>query len=149
MSIDPRGLALPSRRPAISRVLVVVVVVAGALIGTAMIASWPLTLRTSAELMLPGRAPGTAELVWAARVIAPLVLVSIFAFPWLAPFLHLLVLAGVGAGLVGAVAAVTGLGWGISACSAAGAGLGLAGAVELVRRLVAKIHAGGAPKPNP
>jgi hypothetical protein len=114
----------------------------GALIEATVIALWPLTASTLAQLVRP--ASPDAELLWTPSLIAPLVLAAILAFPWLGPLLHLLLLAGVGAGLAGHLAAASGLGWGIAAVCVAVAGVGLAFAVDLVRRLVATILATGA-----
>jgi len=68
------------------------------------------------------------------------VFAALFLLPWLAPLLHLLVIAGLGAGLVGAAAAVTGLGWGVSAACLVAAGAVLTLAVDLVRRVLALLH---------
>ncbi|MFG1817683.1 hypothetical protein ACGFIF_28265 [Kribbella sp. NPDC049174] len=142
-----RVLPLVARRPGMSRPLVVGLLLAGALIEAAVIALWPLTAWNLAEFVMPTAAPDTAELVWTAGLIAPLVLAGILAFPWLGPLLHLLLLVGVGASLAGPLAAASGLGWGVAAACVAVAGVGLAVAVEIVRRLVATILAIGVPEP--
>ncbi|MFD8844633.1 hypothetical protein, partial [Streptomyces pseudogriseolus] len=81
-----------------------------------------------------GAAPG-----WTAGQVAPMLLGAVIAFPLLGPALHLMLLTGVGAGLVGPVADASGVGgWAAAACVAA-AGVGLAAAVEAVRRLVGRI----------
>ncbi|MDX3248104.1 hypothetical protein [Streptomyces sp. ME18-1-4] len=72
-------------------------------------------------------------------MVAPLVLAAVLAFPLLGPLLHLVLFLGVGAGLVGPLAAESGVGWWSAAGCVAGAGLGLA--VETVRRLVVRISA--------
>lgn len=142
-----RVLPLVSRRPGMSRPLVVGLLLAGALIEAAVIALWPLTAWTLAEFLMPAAAPDAAELVWTVGLLAPLVLAGILAFPWLGPLLHLLLLVGVGASLAGPLAAATGLGWGVAAGCVTVAGVGLAVAVEIVRRLVATILAIGVPEP--
>ena len=142
-----RVLPLVSRRPGMSRPLVVGLLLAGALIEAAVIALWPLTAWTLAEFVMPTAAPDAAELVWTTGLLAPLVLAAILAFPWLGPLLHLLLLVGVGASLAGPLAAAGGLGWGVAAGCVAVAGVGLAVAVEIVRRLVATILAIGVPEP--
>jgi hypothetical protein len=139
-----RVLPLVSRRPGMSRPVVAGLLVFGALIEAAVIALWPLTAWTLAELVHPAARSNTTGLEWTPALIAPLVLAAILAFPWLGPFLHLLLLAGVGANLAGALADASGLAWGIAAACVAVAGVGLALAVDLVRRLVATILASGA-----
>ncbi|TCN35017.1 hypothetical protein EV644_11738 [Kribbella orskensis] len=141
-----RVLPLVARRPGISRTLVVGLLLAGALIESAVIALWPLTASTLAGL-LPTAAPDASDLVWTPSLIAPLLLAGILAFPRLGPLLHLLLLVGVGAGLAGPLAAATGLGWGVAAGCVAVAGVGLAVSVELVRRLVATILTIRVPEP--
>ncbi len=138
-----RVLPLVARRPGMSRPLVVGLLLVGALIEATVIALWPLTAWTLAELVQPAASDATA-LAWTPTLIAPLVLAAILAFPWLGPLLHLLLLVGVGTGLAGALATASGLDWGIAACCVAVAGVGLAFAVDLVRRLVATILATGA-----
>jgi hypothetical protein len=134
-----RVLPLVARRPGMSRPLVAGLLLAGGLIEAAVIALWPLTAWTLAELVMPTAAPDTAGLVWTTGLIAPLMLAAILAFPWLGPLLHLLLLIGVGAGLAGSLAAATELAWMVAAGCVAVAGIGLALAVDVVRRLVAAI----------
>jgi hypothetical protein len=69
------------------------------------------------------------------------VLAGILAFPWLGPALHLLLLAVVAATLAGPLADASGLSWVAAACCLAVAGIGLATAVDLFRRLVARVLA--------
>jgi hypothetical protein len=137
-----RVLPLVARRPGMSRPLVVSLLLVGSLIEATVIALWPLTAWTLAELVRP-EASAAAELAWTPSLIAPLVLAAILAFPWLGPMLHLLLLIGVGAGLAGPLAEASGLSWGIAAACVAVAGVGLAFAVDLVRRLVATILSTG------
>jgi hypothetical protein len=134
-----RVLPLVARRPGMSRPVVAGLLLAGALIEAAVIALWPLTTWTLAELVMPTAPPDTAGLVWTTGLIAPLVLAAILAFPWLGPFLHLLLLIGVGTGLAGSLAGSTDLSWTVAAGCVAVAGIGLALAVDVVRRLVAAI----------
>jgi hypothetical protein len=134
-----RVLPLAARRPGMSRPLVAGLLLAGGLIEAAVIALWPLTAWTLAELVMTGTPPDGSALVWTTGLIAPLVLAAILAFPWLGPLLHLLLLAGVGAGLAGSLAATTDLAWIVAAGCVAVAGVGLALAVDVVRRLVAAI----------
>jgi hypothetical protein len=71
---------------------------------------------------------------------------AILAFPLLGPMLHGVLLAGVGAGLAGALATTTGLGWWVAAGCVALTGAGLAVAVEGVRRLAVRLNAIRAPE---
>ncbi|MFJ4834350.1 hypothetical protein ACIP79_31225 [Streptomyces sp. NPDC088747] len=143
-----RILPLAVRRPGMSRTRVAGLLCAGGLVEGAVFALWPLTAWTLAELILssPPRGPG---LVWTPELLAPLLLSAVLAFPLLGPLLHLLLFVGVGAGLVGPLAAATDLGWwGAAGCVAlAGAGLGVT--VEAVRRLVVRISAVEAREPSP
>ncbi len=141
-----RVLPLIARRPQMSRTLVIGLLLTGALIEAAVIALWPRTARTLADLMLP-TASNAVVLEWTPGLIAPLVLAAILAFPMLGPLFHLLLLMGVGATLAGHLADGTGLGWWSAAACVAAAGGGLAVAVEIVRRLVATILAAGVPEP--
>jgi hypothetical protein len=86
--------------------------------------------------------PATTGLAWTPALVAPLLLAAVLAFPLLGPFLHLLLVAGVGAGLAGPLAAASGLGWWTAAGCIAVSGIGLAATVEVVRRLIATIIAG-------
>ena len=142
-----RVLPLVSRRPGMSRPFVVGLLLTGALIESAVIALWPLTAWTLADQVLSPPVPDAGGLVWTPALIAPLVLAAILAFPWLGPLLHLLLLVGVGAGLAGSLAAASGLGWVVAAACVAAAGFGLALAVDVVRRLVARMLAIGVPEP--
>jgi hypothetical protein len=128
------------RRPSTSWRVVVSLLMTGGLIEAAVFALWPLTAWTLADVALSTPSPGDV-LVWTPGLVAPLVLSAVLAFPLLGPLLHLLLVAGVGAGLVSPLATVTGLGWwGAAGCVAvAGAGLGVA--VEAVRRLVGRLTA--------
>ena len=86
--------------------------------------------------------PWTTGLEWTPSLVAPLLLAAILAFPLIGPFLHVLLVTGVGAGLAGELAAASGLGWWTAAGCIAVAGLGLAATVEGIRQLVARIVAG-------
>jgi hypothetical protein len=139
-----RILPLVARRSGASHRVAIELLLAGALVESAVIALWPLTAWTLAELVLPTPPPGVTAPTWTPGLVAPLVLAAVLAFPLLGPLLHLLLLVGVGAGLAGPLAAATGLGWWAAAGCVAVAGVGLALAVAAVRRLVATIGAPGA-----
>ncbi|MFD5625849.1 hypothetical protein [Streptomyces sp. NPDC127072] len=143
-----RILPLAVRRPGMSRTRVAGLLCAGGLVEGAVFALWPLTAWTLAELILSSPPTGPT-LVWTPELLAPLLLSAVLAFPLLGPLLHLLLFVGVGAGLVGPLAAATDLGWwGAAGCvTLAGAGLGVT--VEAVRRLVVRISAVEAREPSP
>jgi hypothetical protein len=141
-------LPLVARRPNLSRRLVAGLMVTGTVVEGTVIALWPLAAWTVADLVQPVVAPdavplpGTIGLAWTPVLIAPLLLTAVLAFPLLGPFLHVLLLTGVGAGLAGPLAAASGLGWWTAAGCIAVAGVGLAATVGVVRRLIARIIAG-------
>jgi hypothetical protein len=143
-----RVLPLVARRPKLSLRLMAGLMVTGTVVEGTMIALWPLAASTVADLVQPVVAPdaapltGTTGLIWTPTLVAPLLLTAVLAFPLLGPFLHILLVAGVGAGLAGPLAAASGLGWWTAAVCIAVAGLGLAATVEVVRRLIATIIAG-------
>ncbi|MFC6084554.1 hypothetical protein [Sphaerisporangium aureirubrum] len=142
-----RILPLVAPRSGVSRSGAAGLLLTGAVVEGAVIALWPLTAGILAELM-PSVPPSSgAALAWTPGRIAPLVLAAVIAFPLLGPFLHLLLLAGAGAGLATPLAAATGLGWWAAAGCVAVAGAGLAATVELVRRLVTNIMATGTREP--
>ncbi|MET9312501.1 hypothetical protein ABZX12_11785 [Kribbella sp. NPDC003505] len=134
-----RVLPLVARRPGMSRPVVVGLLLTGTLIESAVIALWPPTAWALAEALQSD--PLSGSLAWTPSLVAPLVLAGILAFPWLGPALHLLLLAAVGATLAGPLADASGLSWVAAACCLAVAGFGLASAVELFRRLVARVLA--------
>ena len=131
-----RILPLLVRRPGLSRTAVAGWLLSGGLVEGAVFALWPLTAWT-----LAGAAPSSAGFLWTPGLLAPLTLTAVLAFPMLGPLLHLLLFAGVGAGLAGPLAAATGLAWWPAAGYLAAAGTGLALAVAGVRRLVMRIGA--------
>jgi hypothetical protein len=143
-----RVLPLVARRPKLSPRLVAGLMVTGTVVEATVIALWPLAAWTVADLVQPVVAPdaaplsGTTGLAWTPAVVAPLLLAAVLAFPLLGPFLHILLMTGVGARLAGPLVAATGLGWWIAAGCIAAAGVGLAVTVEVVRRLIARIIAG-------
>lgn len=137
-----RVLPLVSRRPGMSRPVVVGLLLTGTLIESAVIALWPRTAWTLAGLL--SDAPSDAGLVWTPGLVMPLVLAGVLAFPWLGPLLHALLLIAVAATLSGPLAAASGLSWLAAAGCVAVAALGLAAAVDVVRRLVARVLAVGA-----
>lgn len=148
-----RVLPLVARRPKLSLRLVAGLMVAGTVVEGTLFALWPLAAWTVADLAQPVVAPdvapppGTVGLAWTPALVAPLLLAAVLAFPLLGPFLHLLLVAGVGAGLAGPLAAASGLDWWTATGCIAVAGVGLAATVEVVRRLIARIIA-GARKPE-
>ncbi len=141
-------LPLVARRPKLSPRLVAGLMVTGTVVEGTVMALWPLAAWTVADLVQPVVAPdatplpGTIGLAWTPALVAPLLLAAVLAFPLLGPFLHILLVAGVGAGLAGPLAAASGLGWWTAAGCIAVAGVGLAATVEVVRRLIARIIAG-------
>ncbi|MEU1620821.1 hypothetical protein ABZ479_26390 [Streptomyces sp. NPDC005722] len=135
-----RIVPLVVRRPGMPRTLVAGSLLGGGLVESAVFALWPPTAVTLAELVL-SRPPVGAAPVWTADLAAPLVFAGVLAFPWLGPFLHFLLFAGVGAGLAGPLATATGAGWWEAAGCVAVAGAGLGLAVEAVRRLVVRLGA--------
>ncbi|MFG3250132.1 hypothetical protein [Streptomyces sp. NPDC048187] len=128
------------RRRGVPRSRIVRLVLAGAVVEGAVLALWPLTARTLAELLPASPSTGGA-LDWTPGLVAPLVLSAVLAFPLLGPLLHLLLFMGVGAGLTGPLSAATGLGWWTAAGCVALAGVALGVTVEGVRRLVVRISA--------
>lgn len=136
-----RVLPLVARRPRLSPRLLVALMTTGTVVEGAVIALWPPAAWALAGWVQPGTLPGPT-LAWTPALVAPMLLAAILAFPLLGPFLHLLVVVGVGAGLTGPLADASGLGWWAAAACVAGAGLGLAATVEVVRRLTARLMAG-------
>ncbi|MEU5597800.1 hypothetical protein [Streptomyces sp. NPDC020298] len=141
-----RILPMVARRPGMSRASVSGLLLAGGMAEGAVFALWPLTAETLAELVRSPPPPG-GGVVWTPRLVAPLVLAAVLAFPLLGPLFHLLLFVGVGAGLAGPLAAATGLGWWSAAGCVAVAGVGLGLAVETARRLVVRISAPRIPEP--
>ncbi|MCF6110435.1 hypothetical protein [Mesorhizobium muleiense] len=143
-----RMLPLVARRPKLSPRLVAGLMVTGTVVEGTVMALWPLAAWTVADLVQPVVAadatplPGSIGLAWTPALVAPLLLAAVLAFPLLGPFLHILLMAGVGAGLAGPLAAASGLGWWTAAGCIAVAGVGLAATVEVVRRLIARIIVG-------
>ncbi|MFF7162397.1 hypothetical protein ACFZBP_13715 [Streptomyces sp. NPDC008086] len=135
-----RILPLLARRPGMSRRLVPGLLLAAGLVEAAVLALWPLTAWTLAELLV-SPAPQGDGLEWTPGLVAPLVLAAVLAFPLLGPLLHLLLFVGVGAGLAGPLADATELGWWGAAGCVAVAGVGLGVTVGAVRRLVVRISA--------
>ncbi|MEV6366556.1 hypothetical protein D7147_20920 [Micromonospora musae] len=142
-----RLLPLVARLSGASRTRVVGMMVAGAVVDGAVFALWPLSAWTLAELVLVTSPSDEAALVWTADLAVPLLLAAVLAFPLLGPFLHLVLMVGVGAGLATALATVAGVGWWGAAGCVAAAGVGLGVAVEGVRRLVVRLSTGRMPEP--
>ena len=143
-----RVLPLLARRGKLSSPLVAGLMVTGTFVEGTMIALWPLAAWTVAAVVQPIAAPDapplpdTTGLTWTPALVAPLLLAAVLAFPLLGPLLHILLVAGVGAGLAGPLATASGLGWWAAAGCLAVAGVGLAATVDLIRRLIARIVAG-------
>ncbi|ACP23123.1 hypothetical protein NGR_b16720 (plasmid) [Sinorhizobium fredii NGR234] len=143
-----RVLPLVARRPKLSPRLVAGLMVTGTVVEGTVIALWPHAAWTFADLVQPVVAPDAAPLpatnglAWTPVLVAPLLLAAVLAFPLLGPFLHILLVTGVGAGLASPLAGVSGLGWWPAAGCIAIAGVGLTATVEVVRRLIARIIAG-------
>ncbi|MET3580387.1 hypothetical protein ABID19_003425 [Mesorhizobium robiniae] len=143
-----RVLPLVARRPKLSPRLVAGLMVTGTVVEGMVMALWPLAAWAVADLVQPVVAPdsaplpGTIGLAWTPALVAPLLLAAVLAFPLLGPCLHMLLMAGVGAGLADPLAAASGLGWWTAAGCIAVAGVGLAVTVEVGRRLVARLIAG-------
>ncbi|MCX4612853.1 MULTISPECIES: hypothetical protein [Streptomyces] len=139
-----RILPLVATRYSASRPIVAIgLLLTGAMVESAVIALWPRTASTLAELVVS--APSShAALTWTPGLVAPLVLAAVLAFPLLGPLLHLLLIVGVGVGLVAPLSEMTDLGWWAAAGCVAVAGVGLAAAVEVIRNLLVKISASGA-----
>ncbi|MFF5344008.1 nucleotide disphospho-sugar-binding domain-containing protein [Streptomyces althioticus] len=93
-------------RPGVSPRNVVGLMLTGAIVEGAVLALWPLTAWTVAELLLTSP-PADGTLEWTPGLLAPLLLAAVLAFPLLGPLLHLLLFAGVGATLTGPLAATT------------------------------------------
>lgn len=142
-----RLLPVVARLSGASRRRVVGLMLAGAIVDGAVFALWPLSAWTLAELVLTTAPAEEAALVWTPGLAAPLLLAAVLAFPLLGPLLHLLLMAGVGAGLATALATTAGVGWWDAAGCVAVAGVGLGVAVEGVRRLVVRLNTRRAPEP--
>jgi hypothetical protein len=137
-----RLVPLIARKPGVAPVAVAGLLVTGAVVEGAVFALWPLAATTIAGA-------GGAAGLWTPGLAAPLLLAAVLAFPLLGPLLHLLLLAGVGAGLAGAVAADAGVGWWAAAGCVALSGIGLTLTVEAVRRLVVRLSPSRPPEPVP
>ncbi|GAA2331590.1 hypothetical protein OKJ48_11455 [Streptomyces kunmingensis] len=136
-----RIMPLLVRRSGVARGRAAGPLLIGAVVEGTVLALWPLSALTLAELLLSPRPGG--ELVWSPGTVAPLLLAAVLAFPLLGPLLHLLLFLGVGAGLAGPLATATGLDrWTAAACVAV-AGVALGVTVEGVRRLAVRLTATG------
>lgn len=141
-----RLLPLLARRAAVSHRRAVGLILAGAVVEGAVFALWPLAAWALAQMLPPVSTSGAAVLVWTPGLAVPLLLAAVLAFPLLGPFLHVVLLAGVGAGLAGALATISGLDWWAAAGCVAVAGVGLGVSVEAVRRLVVGLSTARAPE---
>ncbi|MEU7765777.1 hypothetical protein AB0B25_11710 [Nocardia sp. NPDC049190] len=144
-----RFVPVVARLSGVSRTRAVLLMLAGAVVDGAVFALWPLSAWTLAELVLPTSPSVEGALVWTPALAAPLLLAAVLAFPLLGPLLHLLLMAGVGAGLATSLAPLAGVGWWEATGCTAVAGLGLGVAVEGVRRLVARLNRTRVAEPLP
>jgi hypothetical protein len=137
-----------ARMPKLSLRLMAGLMVCGTVVEGTLFGLWPLVAWTVAALVQPfvsadaAALQWTTGLEWTPTMVAPLLLAAILAFPLIGPFLHILLVIGVGAGLAGLLAEASGLGWWTAAGCTAIAGVALAGTVEGIRRLIARIVAG-------
>ncbi|WP_328476091.1 hypothetical protein OHA21_21010 [Actinoplanes sp. NBC_00393] len=138
-----RVLPVVARGAGVTRTRAAGLVLGGAVVEAAVFALWPVTAWVLAIPLAQTDDPVPA---WTPALVAPLLLAAVLAFPLLGPFLHLLLLIGVGAGLAEALAASTGIGWWAAAGCVSVAGIGLAVAVAGVRHLVARLTAARAPE---
>jgi hypothetical protein len=140
-----RLLPVVARGSGVSRLRTVGLLLFGAVVDAAVFAIWPVAAWVLA-VALPGT-PAGQVVTWTPALAAPLLLAAVLAFPLLGPLLHLLLLAGVGAGLTAGLATTAGLDrWAAGGCVAV-AGVGLAVAVEAVRHLAARFGTTGVPEP--
>jgi hypothetical protein len=135
-----RLLPLVARRPEMSRGLLVGLLLTGAVVEGAVFGLWPLTA-SSIAAEAPGARHGPGAVTWTPSLLAPLLLAAVLAFPLLGPLFHLVLLAGVAAGLVSPLATAAALHWMVAAGCVTIAGVGLAAVVAGVRRLVTMLIA--------
>lgn len=129
-----RLLPVVSRRPGASKRFVVISLAAGALVEVAVFTSWPWVTELLAARLV-GRKDVTLE--WTPRMVAPLLLTAILAFPLIGPFLHTLLVTCVGIGLAQVLHAESDVGWRPALTCVAVAGIGLTLAVTAIRWSVA------------
>lgn len=129
-----RLLPVVSRRPGASERFVVISLATGALIEAAVFTSWPWVSE-----LLAARLGGGDEVAieWTPRMVAPLLLTAILAFPLIGPFLHTLLITGVGIRLAQVLHAESDIGWWPALMCVAVAGIGLTVAVAAIRSGVA------------
>jgi hypothetical protein len=143
-----RLLPLIARMPKLSLRLVAGLMICGTVVEGTLFGLWPFAAWIVAVLVQPivtadaAALPWTTSVEWTPSLAAPLLLAAILAFPLLGPFLHVLLVAGVGARLAGPLSAASGLDWWTAAGCIAIAGVALAGTVEAIRRLIGMIVAG-------
>lgn len=124
-----RLLPVVSRRPGASAWFVVVSLLTGALVEAAVFTSWPWV----SELLAARLGGGEVAIEWTSRMVAPLLLTAILAFPLIGPFLHALLITGVGIRLAQVLHAESDIGWWPALMCVAVAGIGLTGAVTAIR----------------
>ena len=125
-----RLLPVVSRRPGASERFVIVSLATGALVEAAVFTSWPWV----SELLAAQFAGGDDVAVeWTPRTVAPLLLTAILAFPLIGPFLHTLLISGVGIRLAQVLHAESDTGWWPALACVAAAGIGLTLAVTAIR----------------
>jgi hypothetical protein len=125
-----RLLPVVSRRPGASERFVIISLATGALVEAAVFTSWPWVSE-----MLAARLAGGDDVTieWTPSMVAPLLLTAVLAFPLLGPFLHTLLVTGVGIGLAQLLHAASDLGWWPALMCVAAAGIGLTLAVTTIR----------------
>ncbi|WP_040569103.1 hypothetical protein [Microbacterium yannicii] len=146
-----RILPLLSRRASSSRAeipkpILFSLLLTGAAIDATVFALWPICASLLAPLF-GAPATGPAPVNWTVDLIAPLVVAAIISFPLIGPFLHGLLIFGVGLGLLDQLIDATGMPWPAAAGCIAIAGIGLAAFVGLLRVLVGRVVVVG-PKPR-
>ncbi|MET8521804.1 hypothetical protein [Nocardioides sp. NPDC004968] len=123
-----RLLPVVSRRPGASEWFVVISLATGALVEAAVFTSWPWVSE-----LLASRLGGEVAIEWTSRMVAPLLLAAILALPLIGPFLHTLLITGVGIRLAQVLHAESDIGWWPALMCVAVAGIGLTGAVTAIR----------------
>lgn len=129
-----RLLPLASRRPGGSPRFAVISLATGALVEGAIFSSWPWVASQLAERLVVGDG---ASVEWTPRLVAPLLLAAILAFPMIGPLLHVALVTGVGISLGQVLNAESDIGWPTALACVAAAGIGLTITVTLVRWVVA------------
>ncbi|WP_328531389.1 hypothetical protein OG984_09750 [Nocardioides sp. NBC_00368] len=124
-----RLLPVVSRRPGASEWFVAISLATGTLVEAAVFTSWPWV----SELLAARLGGDEVAIEWTSRMVAPLLLSAILAFPLLGPFLHTLLITGVGIRLAQVLHAESDIGWWPALMCVAVAGVGLTAAVTAIR----------------